>query len=60
MEKAAELLKQTDYKSYEISEKVGYGNPQYFSVLFKKHYGMSPSDYRKSQRDELSKKTNNL
>ncbi|CQR58709.1 response regulator transcription factor [Paenibacillus riograndensis] len=60
MEKAAELLKQTDCKSYEISEKVGYGNPQYFSVLFKKHFGMSPSDYRKSQRDELSKKTNNL
>lgn len=50
MEKAAELLKQTDYKSYEISEKVGYPNPQYFSVLFKKHFGMSPSDYRKAQQ----------
>jgi len=47
MEKAAELLAKTDYKAYEISERVGYGNPQYFSVLFKRYSGLSPTEYRK-------------
>jgi two-component system response regulator YesN len=46
MNKARELLIHTDLKAYEISEKVGYPNSQYFSVLFKKWYGTSPSEYR--------------
>lgn len=50
IEKAAELLATTDAKSYEVSEQVGYRNPQYFSVLFKKHYGKSPSEFRRDQQ----------
>jgi two-component system response regulator YesN len=50
VDKAAELLSTTDAKSYEVSEQVGYRNPQYFSVLFKKHYGKSPSEYRRDQQ----------
>lgn len=50
IDKAAELLTTTDAKSYEVSEQVGYRNPQYFSVLFKKHYGKSPSEYRRDQQ----------
>ncbi|AIQ60076.1 response regulator [Paenibacillus borealis] len=50
IDKAAELLSTTDAKSYEVSEQVGYRNPQYFSVLFKKHYGKSPSEYRRDRQ----------
>lgn len=46
MEAAKELLRTTDLKSFEIAEKVGYGDPNYFSYSFKKKYGMSPSEYR--------------
>ena len=44
---AAELIRTTDMKVYEICEKVGYNNPQYFSVVFKKYMGCSPRDYNK-------------
>jgi two-component system response regulator YesN len=48
--KAMELLTTTDFKTYEVSEKVGYGNPQYFSVVFKRIAGLSPMEYRKTHR----------
>ena len=46
MKKAAELLKTTDEKTYEIAGKVGYDEPNYFSYVFKKRYGVSPNKYR--------------
>lgn len=46
MEKAMELLKTTDKKTYEIAYETGFANPHYFSISFKKYLGMSPSDYR--------------
>lgn len=48
MEKAKQLLKTTDYKSYEIAEKSGFTDPRYFSILFKKTIGMTPLEYRRS------------
>ncbi len=45
--KAQELLLSTDMKNYEIADKVGYDDPGYFSNIFKKFAGLSPSDYRK-------------
>ena len=50
---AASLLESTDYSMAEISAIVGYDNPLYFSRLFKKQKGVSPSEYRKlvSQKD---------
>jgi two-component system response regulator YesN len=47
MEKAAELLRQTDSKVYEISEQVGYSNPNNFARTFKKYFGVTPYQYRK-------------
>ncbi|MBO5158358.1 MAG: helix-turn-helix transcriptional regulator [Lachnospiraceae bacterium] len=44
---AQTLLETTNYNVTEISEIVGYNNPLYFSRLFKKQVGMSPSDFRK-------------
>lgn len=45
------LLETTDYSVAQISESVGYDNPLYFSRLFHKQTGISPTDYRKSQSD---------
>ena len=47
MDKAKELLRSTDRMLYEIAEQVGYENPAYFTVAFKKQVGLSPRDYRK-------------
>lgn len=43
--KAIELLT-SPMKLYEISEKVGYMNPEHFSRMFKKVTGLSPNQYR--------------
>ncbi len=48
IEKAIELIKNPQYKTYEICEKVGYKNSRYFSKLFKRNTGFTPSDYRKN------------
>jgi len=46
--KAKKLLKTTTLKVYEISELVGIEDSFYFSSLFKKYVGCSPTDYRES------------
>ena len=44
---ARTLLENTSYNVSEISNIVGYENPLYFSRIFKKQCGMSPSEFRK-------------
>lgn len=46
MGKAKELLGISGFKAYEIAYMVGYNNPTYFSTLFKKWVGLSPTEYR--------------
>lgn len=46
MERAAQLLVETNEKSYIIARNVGYSDPNYFSYVFKRQYGVSPSKYR--------------
>lgn len=46
IERAKEFLRQTDYKTYEIAEMVGVRDAHYFSKLFKKYTGMTPSEYK--------------
>lgn len=48
MEKALELLNTTDEKTYQIAASIGYEDPNYFSYVFKKRFGVSPSKYRAS------------
>ena len=48
MERAAHLLKNSSKKIYEITGELGYQNPQYFSKMFKKQYGMTPNEFRDS------------
>ena len=52
MEAALELLNNTQDKTYVIAEKVGYAEPNYFSCVFRKKYGMSPTKYRLSKKEE--------
>ena len=47
---AQTLLESTDYNVTEVADIVGYDNPLYFSRIFKKQNGMSPSDFRKQLR----------
>jgi len=47
MNKAKELLHETDMRIAEIAFKVGYENVNYFNLLFKKVNGISPGKYRK-------------
>ena len=51
MEQAIRLLDTTDEKSYVIAGMVGYEEPNYFSYVFKKQYGISPSRYRQSKEN---------
>ena len=46
MDHAATLILETNEKSYQIAERVGYLDANYFSYVFKKRFGVSPSKYR--------------
>ena len=50
LNKAVELLNTTDDKTYIIASKVGYQEQNYFSYVFKKRFGISPSKYRGAPR----------
>ncbi|MEG2204391.1 MAG: helix-turn-helix domain-containing protein, partial [Oscillospiraceae bacterium] len=49
MDTAAGLLRESDDKTYIIAQKIGYTDANYFSYVFKKHFGVSPSRYRAGQ-----------
>lgn len=46
MDRAKELLRQTDKRTAEIAAEVGYKDPHYFSFVFRKTQGCTPRDYR--------------
>ena len=50
MEKAKELLENTTLKNYEIAEKVGFSDPHYFGISFKKMTGCTPTEYAREKR----------
>ena len=50
IENARKLLSGTVLKSYEVAEKVGYSDPHYFGISFKKATGMTPTEYAKQYR----------
>lgn len=52
MNKAKGLLRCTGMRSSEIAGEIGYKDAHYFSYLFKKTQGMTPSDYRKAREDK--------
>ena len=46
MEAAATALRTTEEKTYLIARKCGYDDPNYFSYVFKRHFGVTPTKYR--------------
>ena len=52
MERARQLLRKTDKRSGEIASEVGYKDPRYFSFVFKKKHGCTPSQYRNGENEE--------
>lgn len=46
---ACDYLKSGNWKVYEIAEKVGIPNPDYFGRCFRKYMGISVNDYKKSK-----------
>ena len=50
MERAIQLVTESKLTFVEISEKVGYNTASYFSTAFKQYTGMTPTQYRRSQK----------
>jgi two-component system response regulator YesN len=50
IKKAKELLMDVKYKTYEVAEAVGISDAHYFSRLFKKYVGMTPTEYKDGQK----------
>ena len=51
---AAKLIEETDLTAAEIAYKVGFGSPSYFNKTFRRHYGLTPGDY-KTKNERLQK-----
>jgi len=50
IKKAKNLFEKSDMMNYEVALSVGYQDPHYFSSIFKKHVGMTPTEYGKRLR----------
>ncbi|MFC4101368.1 response regulator [Paenibacillus xanthanilyticus] len=50
MEKAKYILRHTEVKVYQIAPLVGYQDPKYFTQVFKRTTGLTPSEYREHAR----------
>lgn len=53
MEEAAKLLMDLKYKTYEVSEMVGYTNSKNFTRAFSKFFGLTPKEYRRREYRNL-------
>ena len=52
LNKAKEMLRTTAVKSSQIARESGYNDSHYFSYIFKKNVGMTPSEYRSQYRNQ--------
>ncbi|MDD3251020.1 MAG: response regulator [Lachnospiraceae bacterium] len=51
LSRAVELLNETDDKTYVIAQKIGYQEQNYFSYVFKKRFGVSPTKFRSAGKE---------
>lgn len=52
LNKAAEMLKQGDYRISEISYHVGFSDQRYFARVFQKEFGITPTDFMKQNESK--------
>ncbi|MBP5276486.1 MAG: response regulator [Lachnospiraceae bacterium] len=52
LNKAKELLRNSNTKSSQIASDIGYNDSHYFSYIFKKNTGMTPSEYRAQYQNQ--------
>lgn len=50
IDRAAELLRATEIPVREIAPRVGYADSNYFSKVFKRHTGLTPTEYRQQNK----------
>ena len=55
MEEAVALLKSQRYSISEVSARLGFADPKYFTDTFKKQYGVTPSVYMKREKAQKEK-----
>lgn len=53
IQEAKRLLRQSDMRIYEVAERVGFNNPDYFVTQFEKIVGKTPSQYRKQLTNKI-------
>lgn len=49
---AKKLIRSGKYNFFEISEMLNFSNSHYFSTIFKKHTGMTPTQYKRSCKSD--------
>jgi two-component system response regulator YesN len=59
LEKAKRLLSETDLRTYEIAESIGFSEANYFSKQFKRYEGINPLEYRNQFSKNNAKKSKN-
>lgn len=47
LKRAAQLLKESDLTIAEISVMTGFANPKYFSICFKRHFEVTPTEFKR-------------
>lgn len=50
LEEAKRQIKNSHLKIYEIAENCGFSDPNYFSRCFKRHFGITPTEYERKNR----------
>lgn len=52
---AKQMIRENEYNFTEIAEKLGFNTPQYFTTVFRRLSGMSPSEYAYSVKSQFTK-----
>jgi AraC-like DNA-binding protein len=56
LRRAAQMLEKTDFSISEILYDVGFASPSYFTKCFKQQFGISPTEFRRKQKDSSGMK----
>ena len=54
IEQSLPILLESDHTVTEVSGMTGFSNPCYFTKIFKKQMGISPTDYRKEKSKDAA------